>query len=69
MISLSDSQIARRHGRRSSLEPEKRGVYLQRIVVTLQVRCGRYTDSDVAAAAQTALPAWCSTPILRPEPK
>jgi hypothetical protein len=54
MISLSDAQLQTVMLAAGALPPEKRGVYLQRIAATL-IRCGRYTDHDVAVAAQSAL--------------
>jgi hypothetical protein len=34
---------------------EKRSVFLQRVAALLGQRSGRYTDADVAAAAETSL--------------
>ena len=37
------------------LDPEKRGVYLERIAAILQQRAGRHDTDDVIAAAEAAL--------------
>jgi hypothetical protein len=55
MIALTDSQLRIVMTAATSVPPEKRGVYLQRIAAHLQIRCGRYTDADVGLAAQSAL--------------
>ena len=56
MISLSDAQLQTVMLAAASLEPEKRGVYLQRVSAHLSLKCGtRFTDGDVAVAAQAAL--------------
>ena len=55
MIALSDQQLQTVMLAAGAVPPEKRGVYLQRIAATLQIRCGRYTDHDVAVATQSAL--------------
>jgi hypothetical protein len=54
MISLSDRQLQIVMTAAARLPPEKRGAYLQSIAAHLQVRCGRFTDGDVATAAQIA---------------
>ena len=55
MISLSDHQLEIVSRAAATLPVEKRSDYLQRIAAHLQIRCGRYTDTDVADAAQAAL--------------
>jgi hypothetical protein len=56
MISLSDKQLDIVSQAARALPVEKRSDYLQRIAGDLAVRHGfRFTDRDVAAAAQTAL--------------
>jgi hypothetical protein len=55
MISLSDRQLATVMAAASSLDPEKRSTYLERVAAILHVRHGRFVDSDVTTAAQTAL--------------
>ena len=54
MISLSDGQLQIVTRAAANLSPEKRGVFLERIAGELERR-GRFTDADVAAAAQRAL--------------
>jgi hypothetical protein len=53
MISLSDTQLKAVMAAASSLVPERRDTFLQRIAAML--RRGRFTDSDVADLAQLAL--------------
>ena len=55
MISLSDHQLDIVSRAAAALPVEKRSDYLQRVAAHLHIRCGRYTDSDVADAAQAAL--------------
>jgi hypothetical protein len=50
MIGLTDNQLQTIMLAAGALPPEKRGVYLQRIAAHLQIRCGRFTDQDVAMA-------------------
>jgi hypothetical protein len=55
MISLSDAQLAIVVRWASLLPQEKRADYLVRVAAHLQIPCGRYSDGDVAAAAEQAL--------------
>lgn len=55
MISLSDSQLDIITNAARELPPEKRSVYLERIVAVLQRRGRMFDDADVGAIAQAAL--------------
>jgi hypothetical protein len=55
VISLSDKQLDTVMLLARGLEPEKRGVYLERVAAHLLIRLGRYSDNDVATAARMAL--------------
>jgi hypothetical protein len=55
MISLTDAQLDIVTTCARGLEPEKRGVYLERVAAHLQIRLSRYSDNDVATAARMAL--------------
>ena len=55
MLSLNDHQLDIVVTAARALSPEKRDVYLRRVAANLQIRCGRFTDTDVAQAAQAAL--------------
>jgi hypothetical protein len=54
MLSLNDKQLADVLAGAADLPTEKRTAYLERIAATLQIRCGRFGDSDVANAVQAA---------------
>jgi len=55
MISLSDTQLDIVSALARDVPVEKRDVFLQRVAAHLQIRLGRYSDDDVAAAARMAL--------------
>jgi hypothetical protein len=53
-VTLTDSQLDIVTNTARKLPPEKRSVYLERVVAVLQRR-GRFNDADVGTIAQAAL--------------
>jgi hypothetical protein len=55
MLALNDSQLKLVMTAASSLEVEKRDLFLQRIAAKLQLRGSRFTDVDLETAIRLAL--------------
>jgi hypothetical protein len=55
VISLSNHQLQIVMTAAGGVPVEKCSVFLRWIAAHLQIRCGRFTDRDVAEAAQAAL--------------
>jgi hypothetical protein len=56
MLALSDDQLQIIMTAAGSLPVEKRSVFLERLAARLQLRGSRFTDADLGAAIQAALP-------------
>ena len=56
MLALSDDQLATVMTAASSLSVEKRSTFLEGVAACLQLRGPRFTDADLNAAIQAALP-------------
>jgi hypothetical protein len=56
MLALSDDQLATMMTAAGSLPAEKRSVFLERVAARLRLRGPRFTDADLNAAIQAALP-------------
>jgi hypothetical protein len=55
LISLNDQQLAIVTNAARRLDHEKRSTFLQRVAGQLRPQAGRYSDADVAEAANRAL--------------
>jgi hypothetical protein len=55
MLALSDSQLRLVWAAADNLPPEKRGIFLGRLVAQLQLRGSRFATADVDDAVRLAL--------------
>ncbi len=55
MFALSDSQLQAIWNAVHGLPPEKRGIFLERMIAWLQFRGGRFIDRDLDDAVRLAL--------------
>ena len=56
MLALSNDQLAMVMTAAGSLPVEKRSVFLERVAARLRLRGFHFTDADLGAAIQAALP-------------
>jgi hypothetical protein len=54
MLALTDSQLQTVMAAAASVEPDRRGIFLERCAAMLKLK-GRFSDADVADVAKLAL--------------